>query len=188
MTRISFVWAAAFFSCAALAALAAWQGFAPVSLALPKLSPAAGSPAPVGAIQAANPQPLSRESYAEIAERPLFVPTRRPPAVAAPTAAHSQTLDAYSIVGIVAAPDRAVALIHGPTASILHLRKGETLEGWTLETIEPNKLVFVSGEQHQTLEFKSNKAQQNQVGIRANTGVMLPTAAAPPSNPRMPPQ
>jgi hypothetical protein len=158
--------------CLFLMAIAAWQILAPVALDLPVLpdygheTEAKSAPA-LPSMKNAGPA-----DYSEVEKRPLFVAGRKPPAPPpSPKAvAQSQTLSAYSIIGIIAAPERAVAILHGPSGPPLHLRKGQVLEGWTLETIGPNRLTFVSGDERQELDLKSNKNQQGQGAHRTNMG------------------
>lgn len=168
--------------CLILASVAVWQGLAPVSLDLPTLpanpGEAKAKPEPV----AASAKSAATDDYSEVEKRPLFVAGRKPPApVLSPVAAvQSQALSAYSIIGIIAAPERAVAILHGPSGPPIHLRKGQALEGWTLETIGTNKLIFVSGDQRQELDLKLNKNQQGQSPYKNNMGMSAPRQGAIP--------
>jgi hypothetical protein len=150
-----------------------WEALAPVSLDLPALPGYDDGSKAKPSADTAQPRNTLTGDYIEIENRPLFVSGRKPPAIAASpvAAAQSQALNAYSIVGIITAPDRAVAVLHGPSGPAIHLRKGQVLEGWTLETIGTNKLIFVSGDQRQELDIKSNKNQQGQGPIRTNMGM-----------------
>jgi len=168
-----------------LAALAAWQALAPVSLDLPALPGNQGEPkAKQSQVTPFAKNPASGD-YSEVEKRPLFVAGRKPPPPppSPVAAAQSQALSAYRIIGIIAAPERAVAILHGPSGPPIHLRKGQALEGWTLETIGTHKVVFVSGDQHQELDFKSNKNQQGQSPYRTNMGMSPPRSGAIPGYP-----
>ena len=153
--------------------LVGWQALAPVSLDLPALPGYDSAGKTKASADTALPRTDLARDYTEVENRPLFVSGRKPPAAAASpvAAAQSQALNAYSIVGIITAPERAVAVLHGPSGAAIHLRKGQVLEGWTLETIGTNKLTFVSGDQRQELDIKSNKNQQGQGPIRTNMGM-----------------
>jgi len=155
---------------------AALQLLLPASVSVPPLSVGAGNqggatPPAVGA--SALPP---RDSFAEIEQRPLFISGRRP-AAATPTAqvqaAQPGVLVNYAILGIIAAPDRAQAVLQGSGGAILHLRAGQTLEGWTLEKIQPRKLVFGAAGQHQEVELRTGRSQPGQNPNRTNNGVTV---------------
>jgi hypothetical protein len=155
-----------------LSFLAAWQALAPVSLDLPSLPTYDGGNKVHVPNDTAQSGGGSLSKFNEIEDRPLFVFGRRPQ-VAVPLKPPPQTsaLSAYTIVGIIAAPDRAVALLHAPSGATIHLRVGQILDGCTLETITPNKLIFASGDERQELDFKSNKTQPGQSGSRTSSGM-----------------
>jgi type II secretory pathway component PulC len=137
-----------------------WQIVAPVSHSVPKLTGVSKTLQP--GIEFSEAQSLGvRETFAEVEQRPLFVSSRRPSTAAAtPVAAQLPSLDRYVVIGIVASPTSATALIRGPSGPVAHLHAGQTLEGWTLETIASNKVVFAASGQHQELEVKTSKGSQ----------------------------
>lgn len=150
--------------CVALVVLAGWQLVAKVGLSLPPQVPEIRSQtAAVENVSAPMVKP--REAYSEIEDRPLFVATRRPPVVITVKPAsvvQTQTLERYSVVGIIAASDHATALIRGLAGETLHLRVGQALEGWTLEDISPGKLVFDADGQKQEIVFQTKKPRPGQ--------------------------
>lgn len=152
---------------------AAWQIVWPVSASISAETPASATGHPQATAPAGPYSLPPRETYTEIEQRPLFVSGRRPPAAAPSQAAQSNGLDKYAILGIIAAPDRAEAVLKAPTGDTLHLRAGQALEGWTLETIQPRKLVFSSAGQRQEIELKIGRLQPGQTPPRTNNGVIL---------------
>jgi len=170
--------------CLILTGLTAWQALAPVSLDLPVLTGYQGETTTKPAATA-SAKSAATGDYSEVEKRPLFVAGRKPPAPppSPAAAAQSQALSAYSVIGIIVAPERAVAILRGPSGAPIHLRKGQALEGWTLETIGLNKLVFTSGDQRQELDLKLNKNQQGQSPYRTNMGMSAPRSGTVPGYP-----
>jgi len=144
-----------------LVLLAVWQILRPSTpspvhqISKAEISPGRGPVSPAAGATA------QQGSYAEVEARPLFRPDRRPPATqeADPPAAQTQALERYAVLGIIAAPARATALIREPSGKVVHLRAGQALDGWTLVTITPKGLVFTSGGRTQELAFKINSAR-----------------------------
>ena len=103
---------------------------------------------------------VTAEMSAELRARPLFWPERRPlvpePVVeeAAPQqSAPATALDEVQLVGIFGVGDSAgiIALVQGKKQRIL---RGEDLSGWTLEVVEPGRVVFSSGDNKRDLVLK----------------------------------
>jgi hypothetical protein len=155
-----------------LLCLLAWQVIAPSATTIEgkptNAEPRAPSPA-----KAISVAPPPYQAYAEIEQRPLFLAGRRTPAPPPPPAAPPpvQNIERYSVIGIVAAPARATALVRGQTSETIHLRVGQVFEGWTVEAILPRGILFASGDQKLTLEFKTNKSQQGQSLARTPIGM-----------------
>jgi len=169
---------------ALLFGLAMRQLIAPVSLDLPVSPDYRGDTVTAAAVSEDQAQNKAPTDFSEVVSRPLFTAGRKPPAPPPPpTVAENRALSAYSVVGIIVAPDRAVAVLRGPSGSSLHLRKGQVLEGWTLETIESNKLTFVSGDQRQEVTKSNKNQQQPQNGARTTGGMMQQRLRALPGIP-----
>src|SRR5205814_623203 len=100
--------------CMLLAAIAAWQALAPVSLDLPALPGHQAETKTKPAPAAASAKTTGAADYSEVEKRPLFVAGRKPPAPppSPVAAAQNQALSAYSVIGIIVAPERAVAILH----------------------------------------------------------------------------
>jgi len=100
------------------------------------------------------------ETFAEVTERPLFFPTRRPAPVQAATA---DRVDAQSLVlvGVIIAESGSAALI--ARANLPGARRvavGEEIEGWILAEIGPDRVVLRSGTAQAELRLKDRKPGQ----------------------------
>jgi hypothetical protein len=96
-------------------------------------------------------------SFAEVVARPLFSPTRRPPA--ASTGARPAN---FTLVGIVISPqERHALLAHGLPSKVDRVTEGQSLDGWTVKSIGDNGITLVQGENE--IELKpSDKAGPGQ--------------------------
>jgi len=127
--------------------------FGLVCAAIPWLQPAEPV-APASAALAPPPLPglvLPRADarYPETLRRPLFRSTRRPvPEISAPR----QSLPAppqlvgYRLTGIVSTGARRMILLETPGGKPVQLYEGESVDGWTVETIADTAVVLVHGE------------------------------------------
>jgi hypothetical protein len=130
---------------AVLLALAAWP-WARWALHEPDRHPA------VAAAAAAAPATLPPlEAFREIAERPLFAPSRRPSATASPAAPQGLRLEGVLVVG---AEKRAI--IKQADGHTAHVREGETVGEWTVREIERERVLLVSGDRR--LELTPRRA------------------------------
>jgi len=104
------------------------------------------------------------EDLSETLERPLFMKTRRPaeapvaPAVeAAPVKVAKEEAPA-DLTGIVNGPDLHYAILtNRATKEVLHLRKGEKIEEWSLQEIGPRYVVLRRGPGSLRLELFEEK-------------------------------
>lgn len=126
-------------------------------------------PAPVASKPAlrGNPLwsvPLSVLSVAQ--ERPIFSATRRPPprAVAAAPAEEAQTppppkpVEApppLMLVGAVVGEGDAIAILVNRTdQKVVRLRQGESLDGWSLTSVQPREVTFMQGHRSEVLALQ----------------------------------
>jgi len=83
------------------------------------------------------------QSYAEVTERPLFSPSRRPATVTQQVAGPASSL---ALVGVVISRDGGVALIRsGKAPALARVREGQQIEGWTVRSIAPDRVVVRNG-------------------------------------------
>lgn len=119
-----------------------WAGGDAATAAMP--ASAAAVAAQVGSLG-----PLA--AYADVVERPLFAPSRRPPAapVAAPVppvpVAASRPPPAIELVGVAMSGDRHYALVRTPGGRSTRVAEGESVEGWQVTHIEADRIRLNRG-------------------------------------------
>ena len=110
------------------------------------------------------------EGYAEVVERPLFWPTRRPPPKAENAnagAAKTQT-SKVTLLGIVLYPDTRMALLKRPNSKQhVRVREGQQFDGWVMEAILPDRVVLRRGDK--TEEIKLRDLPRKAVARKAQT-------------------
>lgn len=90
------------------------------------------------------------ESFSQIIDRPLFSVSRRPEEAVevAPKAAQQGRAQAHGFIvkGIIIAENTRVALILRKGAkSMMQIAEGQVIDGWTVATILPDRVVFRRG-------------------------------------------
>ncbi len=132
-------------------------------------------------------------AYSEIAARPLFVAARRPeapipaepPPPEKPPAGSEKT---FVLLGVMVTPTLTTVLLRPeePNAKTVRIKPGETVGGWLLETVLPNRVVLRQGQTVQELTLvrpkKPVKPRTGQAGARKGQD------AAPPANMPVVPQ
>jgi hypothetical protein len=120
--------------------------------------------APAAAVTRPDANPLALPAVPPIAElaettaRPLFSPTRRPlPGTAATEAAPGTAaalFNRYRLQGVVIdGSRRRVLLAPTPAGKMLSIAEGESVDGWTIERIAPERLTLRSGNRVETVEL-----------------------------------
>jgi hypothetical protein len=105
---------------------------------------------------------LSLEQLSATRERPLFSPSRRPPAPPDAPAPPPQVAEApppppaapptLTLFGIVAGPEGARAIVRTQAGSeVLRLRVGDTVQGWEVSDIARTELVLRLGDRVETV-------------------------------------
>lgn len=115
--------------------------------------PSAGQPVPADLLD----PPASKDEYAEVYERPLFTPDRRPPEEEPEpeiaTAEEEIELDRLVLNATLLLPERSLAWVQELGAQELKkIEPEDDLEGWTVAEIARDKVVLErQGEQHTLL-------------------------------------
>ena len=82
------------------------------------------------------------ESYSAILERPLFSPSRRPPEDAPSEVVTSRDLEITFKGVIISAGERWALLERTDGKGKLRLQEGDEFQGWILEAIEAQRVIF----------------------------------------------
>ncbi len=94
------------------------------------------------------------ESFSAILERPLFSPTRRPPAEDAVTVEGSEPVLEVTLVGIIISAEEEIAIVKPKGATgFIRLSEGDAFRGWTLESIEADRVAFRRGDIEEHFEL-----------------------------------
>jgi hypothetical protein len=146
------------FCCAAVAGL---LGFEWVHVGVARVAAQGAAPPAVLPADGAHPArfvPPPADRFSEIAERPLFVPGRRPQpdeAAAAPTPAPPRPT--LVVQGVVLTPERRYAVIrHGNPPKLDSISEGATVDGWKVTSIDTDRIVLSAAAA--TVEFEVAKS------------------------------
>lgn len=135
------------------------------------------------------------EDLSETLERPLFMKTRRPPEApvapaveAAPVKVAKEEAPA-DLTGIVNGPDLHYAILtNRATKEVVHVRKGEKIEEWSLQEIGPRYVVLRRGPGSLRLELFEEKEPGEQSKQSALDPEERRVRAPPNLRPRFVPQ
>jgi general secretion pathway protein N len=133
------------------------EATAPALSPVPPLPSPAAATVPMQPPSTGNPlwaKPLNRLTATR--ERPLFAPTRRPPAVAAapqpvvapppPPKPVEPEKPQLSLLGTVAGGREKIGLfVDSATKSVVRLKAGEIHKGWTLRDVNPREVELARG-------------------------------------------
>lgn len=96
--------------------------------------------------------PSEGQAAPETVARPLFVPTRRPSPPASVAAASSMKRGQFVLTGVTLTPDAAfVFLKEVATGKTQSIRKGLQVNGLTVETVEPRRVVLRQADETEEL-------------------------------------
>ena len=118
---------------AVFAVLALWPWLVPP---IPASRPPVESSVAAPALSSANLPGLA--AYAAIVERPLFVPSRRPP-----PGATSSIEGRYRLLGIVGAGAKRRAFVADGTRHT-EVGEGDAIDGWTVKEIDQDRVLLIS--------------------------------------------
>ncbi|MBL8250631.1 MAG: hypothetical protein JNK31_03060 [Candidatus Competibacter sp.] len=126
--------------------------------------------------------------YHEIDARPLFVATRRPeppvpeePAAEPPPAGPEKK---FLLLGVAISPGATTVLLRpeGPNAKTVRVKLGETLDGWALDKVFPNRVVIRQGQTTRELDLTRQsrpRSKAGRPGIKSGPGAVVPGAVVP---------
>ena len=131
-------------------------------------------------------QPVDTSRFLALLERPLFQLTRRPPPPPPPPSEAVQApvdnLSTAQLSGIVAA-EGVASIILTMAGKARRVRLNESVDGWTLQSIQGRSVIFAGGGQTRTLQLP-RAAMTNAAGAAAPIpAISAPPIAAPPPPP-----
>lgn len=140
---------------------------------------AAAQNAPAPAARHFELPPLER--LQETRDRPLFSPTRRPPAVVAapeapPPIVESASLP-FDLTGIALGGDAPIAILHNKTTNEeVRLRQGDKIETWQLEQVADH-YILLRGDRRRVRVWLVSNAKPPGVDVRQVDGTMESNSA-----------
>lgn len=112
---------------------------------------------PSDAAPPAPTMPRLDQGYAIVAERPLFMETRRPyvpPPMATPAGTAAAPPEPLTLLATVLMEGRQIALIQSQRDNrIQMLSQGEALAGWTLVDVQPGFVLLRRGNDNRRLDL-----------------------------------
>lgn len=162
----------------------ALAGLVYIELDAPDIEPPAK--AAVAAAPEADKRPAESPSFAMpplrnfagVLSRPLFSETRRPPRQ--PTGPADTRDASFTLVGtILSAQERHALVEHGQPPHIERVSEGQEIDGWTVEQILPDRVLFARGDAH--IEIKPKDASWPRTGParRAHGAPVTPVPPIP---------
>ncbi len=106
------------------------------------------------------------ERFSAIIKRPLFSPSRRPPPR---EPEHLEQLDSFVLEGVLISPASRTAVVeHGRPPVTAHVVEGQDIEGWTVSSILPDRIVLRHGVTQHELKLR-DQIVQPPPGIRSQS-------------------
>ena len=141
--------------------------------------PPSAPAAPAERVLSANPlwaMPLKQFSVTR--ERPIFLPSRRPPAAPAEAMTVSRVIvppkpkeperPQLSLVGTIASnEDKFGIFVDQSTKAVLRLRLGEDFQGWKLQSVQGRETSFEKNQQTAVLSMPQIGLSQASVAVRS---------------------
>lgn len=114
-------------------------------------------PAPIKPVLTGAPIPTwsaDLGSFMAALDRPLFAPTRKPPAKPEPpVAVVADTLNDVRVLGLYSNGTAGGAIVRAE-GKVRRVRTGDTLGGWTVKEVRPGELVLARGTEQRSLDVK----------------------------------
>lgn len=156
-----------------------------VEVTIPPAAPTApGERPPSERILSANPLwAMPMKQFAVTRERPIFLPSRRPPApppsmvtvakVVAPPKPKEPELPQLSLVGTITGDEDSFGIfVDQATKAVVRLRVGEDFQGWKLQSVKGREVAFQKNQQSFVVSLpQPNPGAQPSVTVREEVAV-----------------
>jgi general secretion pathway protein N len=117
-------------------------------------------------------------NFAGVLSRPLFSETRRPPRQ--PTGPADTRDASFTLVGTILSTQERHALVeHGQPPHLERISEGQEVDGWTVEQILPDRVVFARGDTHVEIKPKDASSPRAGPARRASGMPMAPVTPVP---------
>jgi len=181
---------------AALAGVLTWEMLA----GLPFLTPEAPPPSievkkPAVIPTKALPEKPAISTYAEVINRPLFTPSRRPTPPKADTNVAAPKAETFDLIGVIISPGSRMALLRTlATSEVMRAVEGQNVGGWEVRSIKPTQVVLQRGAASEVLKItdvvipNTNAAAGSNIATPSTTppGSTAKTAPVPEGSPETP--
>lgn len=145
------------------------------------IPPAAPSPAVERPLSANPLWAMPVKQFSVTRERPIFLPSRRPPAppstvtvakVIAPPKPKEPEQPQLSLVGTIASDeDRFGIFIDQATKAVLRLRVGEDFQGWKLQSVNGREVALQKNQQSFVVTLPQPGLSQPSIAVREEAAV-----------------
>lgn len=150
--------------CAVLCAVIVYELVAPDGPTVASVAPPLRTPTPAPAPIKTMP---AMETFAEVVQRPLFSPTRQP-APLQTTPDVGGNVNGFFLTSIVVDGGQRLASIqHGRPPVLSRVIEGQSVEGWTVQSIEADRVVLQRAGAAQELKLKDRPPTQRPPGSGA---------------------
>ena len=95
-------------------------------------------------------------TFAEVVERPLFTPSRRPPPPKTDStiAASPEKPETFDLIGVIISADRRMALLRTVASSeVMQAVEGQSIGGWEVHAIKPTQVVLRRGNDSEVIKI-----------------------------------
>ena len=154
------------------------------------IPPATPSPPAERALSANPLWAMPVKQFTVTRERPIFLPSRRPPAqlpstvtvakVVAPPKPKEPEQPQLSLVGTIASDEDKIGIfVDQATKAVLRLRLGEEFQGWKLQSVKGREVAFQKNQQTFVVALPQPGLSQPSVAVREEPAALPDTRLLP---------
>lgn len=140
--------------------------------------------APAAVVPTIDPGPALPQAQVDLSrfvatlERPLFVPTRRPPPPAPPASAPAvEPLPPMRLMAVYGNADGGGVLV-ALDGRVKRLKLGDAIGNWTVKSLQRNSVELARGDEVTIIELKRSTGTEQALAAASGGDAALPAAAA----------